>query len=119
MVAASLKYADWERERELVVQAGPVILGRPGATSRFPGDPEASRRAPLPPPASSDPVKPPAEPVSDGEIITEVALRESQVTLPVSGYLYFAWKGKPQKLRSVELLFEPRPESDPVTLRLR
>jgi hypothetical protein len=64
-------------------------------------------------------VKPPAEPVSDGEIITEVALRESQVTLPVSGYLYFAWKGKPQKLRSVELLFEPRPESDPVTLRLR
>jgi hypothetical protein len=119
MVAASLKYADWEQRPSLVGQAGPVIIGRPPATSRFPGDPTPNPRTPLPPPASGAPATNANESVSDGEIITELGLRESPVTLPVSGYLYFAWKGKPEKLRTVELLFEARPESEPVVLRLR
>lgn len=119
MVAASLRYADWEHNRELTVQAGPVILGRTPASGRFPGDPEAASRAPVPSPVPSETVKQRPEAVSDEEIVTEFALREAPVTLPVSGYLYFAWKGKPQKLSKVELLFEPRPESDPVVLRLR
>lgn len=118
MVAASLRYPDWERHRGVVAEAGPVIIGRPPATARFPGDPTPLPRTPLPP-VSGGPASAPAEAVRDEEIITDLALRESRVTLPVSGYLYFAYRGKAEKLRSVELLFEPHPESQPVTLRLR
>jgi hypothetical protein len=120
MVAASLKYADWERRPALIAEAGPVIIGRPPATSRFPGDPTPNPRTPpMPPPASGAPADTPNEPVRDDEIVTDLGLREAPVTLPVSGYLYFAWKGKPEKLRTVELLFEAQPESEPVVLRLR
>src|ERR1700737_1506090 len=42
MVAASLKYPDYERTRpQLVAQAGPVIVGGTQPVGRFPGDPSA------------------------------------------------------------------------------
>jgi hypothetical protein len=118
MVAASLRYPDWERERELTVQAGPMIIGRAPVSSRFPGDPEASRRSP-PPPVHTDKAPVADETVRDEDLIAELALREGPTAHPVSGYLYFAYKGKVEKLRTVELLYEAQPDSNPVVLRLR
>src|SRR6267143_875960 len=44
MVAASIKYPDYERTRlRLVAQAGPVIIGGTQPVGRFPGDPSARR----------------------------------------------------------------------------
>src|SRR5262249_30321850 len=48
MVAASVKYDDWERRPGVEASAGMgntgVIIGRPRQTERFPGDPTSSRR---------------------------------------------------------------------------
>src|ERR1700682_4609450 len=44
MVAASIKYPDYERTRpRLVAEAGPVIIGAPRPVARFPGDPSSRR----------------------------------------------------------------------------
>jgi hypothetical protein len=110
LVAASLKYPDWEYRPHLEARGGTadggVIVGRPTPTERFPGDP-TGRRLPAPPRApDSRPngvekrtLKTPAE------VAVERALPEGDRVLPVSGYLYFPYKGKPKSLKSVELVF--------------
>jgi hypothetical protein len=103
-VAASFKYPDWERTRRLEAQAGPVILGRPVPVERFPGDPTARRRVPPrapEPPDRSGAGKTP-EPTAD-EVVVETGLPEGTQRLPVSGYIYFAHKGK---VKSVELIYD-------------
>ncbi|MBI3280250.1 MAG: hypothetical protein HYZ57_10455 [Acidobacteria bacterium] len=118
MVAASLKYPDWERERGVTVAAGPVIIGRPQIQPRFPGDQRPPQtRMPAPPRAPSDAGAPAAEPVDFDELIARAALPEGRVTMPVSGFLYFAWRGKLSKIKSVDLVIEDEPQ--PIVLRLR
>lgn len=118
MVAASVKYPDWSNRREVVAQAGPVIIGPPVPTERFPGD----RRAPVPrrPPAPQDDGSSgiEREEVSPSEVIEATALDEGPVRAARSGYLFFPYTGKLTKIKSVELVY--RPESgEPLTLRLR
>ena len=113
MVAASIKYPDWEVRPSLEATAGvggtDVILGRPRTTSRFPGDPvpDQSRlpRQPRVPDQTntSGQEKPPAEPVEVS--IARSALPEGPTHGPVSGYLFFAFKGKTKSIRSLELLY--------------
>jgi hypothetical protein len=113
-VAASLKYPDWERRGTLEVTGGVgdtgVILGRPERVERFPGDPRPGQtRLPAPPkaPAPQDPSGLEKEPpVSADEGVVEAALPEGQAAGPVSGYLYFAYKGKLKSIRAIELLYE-------------
>jgi hypothetical protein len=112
-VAASLKYPDWERRRTVEVSGGVgdtgVVLGRPETVERFPGDPRPRQtRLPAPPKVSApqDPSgldKP--EPVRAEEAVVEVALPEGKAAGPVSGYLYFAHKGKLKSIRTLELLY--------------
>lgn len=111
LVAAAVKYPDWERRPELVVggnlgDAGVVIGGRQ-PVERFPGDPRA-RTSRLPAPQTSpeqiagldkEPQIPPEQ------LVVETALPEGVITAPVAGYLYFAYKGKPGKIRSLELIY--------------
>lgn len=114
IVAASLKYSDWERSPTVLGSArsgdAAVILGRPGRTERFPGDPRPRQdRLPAPPraPQPEDPsgsVRPPAKAAHEAAV--EYALPEGPAEGPVSGYLYFAWKGNPKGIKSAELLFE-------------
>ena len=113
MVAASLKYPDWEYRPHLEAAGGAgdtgVILGRPTPTERFPGDPTTTqRRLPNPPrtPQSTpsgvqtEPAKTPAE------VVVDRALPEGDRVLPVSGYVYFPFKGKPKSLKSVDLIYQ-------------
>lgn len=124
MVAASIKYPDWEQQRTFTVGAGMgnagVILGQPPATERFPGDRRpAESRLPQPPRApdqDSTGIDKHPEPTTD-EIVQRAALAEGPVKLPVAGLVYFPFKGKLSKLKSVELIYEgPTPAA---VLRLR
>lgn len=110
-VAASLKYPDWQQPRNLEVGAGTgsggVILGRPPAVERFPGDPSGRSRLPAPPraPETDHGVEAPP-PLRADEVVVECGLPEGPASGPVAGYLYFPYKGKTKELRSVELVYE-------------
>ena len=114
VVAASLSHPDWQAHRGLEGSAGMgnagVILGRPQSTGRFPGDPQpGGERLPQPPraPDAEDPSGQEKRPhVPPGELAVAVALPQGRVKGPVSGYLYFAYKGKVGKIKSLELLYE-------------
>lgn len=111
MVAASLKYPDWERRTELVLGGGVgdtgVVFGRRDPVERFPGDPRPRQsRLPTPPrvptaapEAEKEPTPPPEE------LVIQAALPEGEIRGPVAGYLYFAYKEKPRKIRKLELLY--------------
>ncbi len=126
MVAASIKYPDWEvrptLEADVGVGGADVILGRPPVTSRFPGDPlPGQSRLPRQPrvPDQTSPAgegKPAAEPVDVS--VARSALPEGVAHGPVSGYLFFAFKGKTKSIRSLELVYSSPDGSREATLRL-
>jgi hypothetical protein len=111
VVAGSLKYGDWSRPR-LEAGAGVgnagVVLGRPVPVERFPGDPTV-RRLPAPPVPSQSPSAPGVEreqaaPVE--EQIERAALAEGVQKLPLSGLLFFPYRGKPGSVKRLELEYE-------------
>ena len=114
MVAASIKYADWEMRRGVEMSAGvgdaDVVLGRPRPTERFPGDPRPGQeRLPQPPQAPEQENRSGMEKqakVKPEDAVVAAALPEGTVRGPVSGYLYFAYKGKAGKIKSLELLYD-------------
>jgi hypothetical protein len=125
MVAASLKYPDWERRRVMEARGGvgdtEVIVGRPPVTGRFPGDPTPSQtRLPRPPQAPPQEDRSGAEPetaASPAEVAVEMALPEGSKQLPVAGYLYFPYKGSPRKIKTVDLLYQGPEGSAAVKLK--
>lgn len=121
MVAASLKYPDYERTRpRLVAQAGPVIIGGSQPVARFPGDPSARR----PPPVAQAPDAPDrgatekeAElPIE--EQVARAALADEHTTRPRRGVLFFPYQGKTKSIRSLELVYEPGEGAAPVKIHL-
>jgi hypothetical protein len=122
MVAASLKYDDWTERPRLEAAAGAgngaVIIGRPQRDPRFPGDPTARR---LPPPPKVDPNIGRGAQQREPELAHETALAlafpEKKLSGPERGYLYFAYGGKTQSLKKVELVYHG-PEGQ-ATLPLR
>ena len=115
MVAASLKYPDWNGQRGVVAAAGPIIFGQPGPTPRFPGD---NRRTPMPRTGQVD--QPAEEPGEDiGLVLERVSLPEGPRKQPVSGLVFFPWRGNLKKIKSVELLYTPDEKSAPTVLKLR
>ncbi|MBL8176313.1 MAG: hypothetical protein JNK48_16680 [Bryobacterales bacterium] len=114
MVAASLKYDDWEMRPNLEASGGAgntgVILGRPRQSERFPGDPSARNRLPKPPTAPvpedrSGLERDRAPKTKPDEIVVSAAIEEGPVSKPRRGYLYFAQKGKAESFKKVELLY--------------
>lgn len=118
-VGASMKYPDWQSRPNLTAEAGPVILGRPQTTERFPGD----RRPPMetgprrPQVDTGAAAGPQQEVLSAPELAVAAALPEGRTAKPVSGFLYFAHRGKIKSIRTLELLYQG--ESGPVSLHLR
>jgi hypothetical protein len=110
-VAASLKYPDWTSGPSATVRGDVgntgVILGRPAPTERFPGDP-SGRRLPNPPrapDAENRSGQDAAPAVTAPEAVLSSALPEGPTRFPVSGCLYFAFKGKLKSIKSLELLY--------------
>lgn len=125
MVAASLKYPDWERRPEMNAQASDgeraVILGRRQPVERFPGDPRPTQdRLPAPPRVPepenrSGQEQQPAMP--DHELIADTGLPQRTLTAAAGGYLYFPRRGDFKSIRSLELRYESA--AGKVVLKLR
>lgn len=108
-VAASLKYSDWEGSRGLQtdVGLGPVTIGRPTTAGRFPGDNrEPQPRTPVPVPDQNPAGLEKEASLTAEEAVVDAALPEGRATGPVSGHLYFPYRGKTKSLKSLELIFQ-------------
>ncbi|HVX65812.1 MAG TPA: hypothetical protein VHA11_04375 [Bryobacteraceae bacterium] len=105
MVAYVVEQGDWRRPTGLQAAAGPVVLGAPERVPRFPGDPTAPqpRTQPVPPQAPGGIERPAAATASDA--IREAALPEGPAKGPVSGFLFFPYKGKLKSIESAQLVF--------------
>jgi hypothetical protein len=115
MVAASLKYANWENQRQITAtgsigNAG-VILGR-DTSSRFPGD----RRAPQPPPGTPVQVETAPE-TAPWDWVAKLAWEDGPVKGPSGGLLYFPYQGNLAKLKTIELIYTNPAGLTTLTLR--
>jgi hypothetical protein len=108
IVANALKYPDPNTSTGLhpTAQLGPVVLGQPRPVERFPGDPNAQTGRPPPRAPEDNPSgldkQPPVKPE---ELVVEAALPEGEHHGPTSGFLYFPYRGKVSRIRSLELVF--------------
>jgi len=106
LVAAYIEHPEW---RDLPQARGSVgmgdktvIFGPPPVQQPFP----VPNAPPLPPRIPhGDPNVPAADRDRPGELVVETALPPGEHRGPVSGYLYFAYKGKVKSIRSVDLLY--------------
>jgi len=105
IVANALKYPDPNTSHGLqpTAQLGPIVLGQPQPTERFPGDPNRPplSRAPDDNPTGAD--KEP--PLKAEELVVQAALPEGERHGPTSGFLYFPYRGNIHRIRSLELVF--------------
>ncbi len=108
MVAAALKYPDWEQRPNMTAQAGPLIFGAPPSVGRFPGDQRQTR--PLPAPRVPDQTgagNVEAErdlPIE--EAIAKAALPEGVLAQQVKGCLFFRFEGKLKSIKSLDLMYD-------------
>jgi hypothetical protein len=119
MVAASLKYPDWEQHPNLTAQAGPLVFGAPPAAGRFPGDPTQPR--PLPTPRVPDQTGAEIEPQRDlpvEEAIAKAALPEGPFAQPVKGCVFFRFEGKLKSIKSLDLMYDPGDAAAPAKITL-
>ena len=108
MAAAAIQYPDWDKDRGVEATAGPVTVGRPRPQARFPDDPHTRN------------VQGPdglAEGKSLQEAMTGAAWSDGDVVAERSGLLFFPWKGKVAKIRTLELLWQGEGEERVVKLR--
>jgi hypothetical protein len=108
VVAAALQHPDWQQQGPHVEAGGGVgntgvILGRP-TSSRLPGE-QPPQRLPHPTdPGNRDGID--AGPrVTAQELVVQTALPEDPHRGPISGYIYFPYKGKPSAIKSLDLNF--------------
>ncbi|MGE5488643.1 MAG: hypothetical protein ACM3ZB_12585 [bacterium] len=105
--AAVLKYPDWSMQPGLEVAAGSgdrgVILRRRRPVERFPGDRRPGETR-VPGTVSVDRAEDGEMPPE--EMVTHAALPEGPTRGPVSGFLYFYYKGKLKKIKALELLYD-------------
>jgi hypothetical protein len=110
MVVTALQHPDWQSGPRLEGGGGlgntGVILGRPAPTQVPGGQQPPQRRIPgAPPPDNPGGIEP--EPrVSAPELLVKTALPEGPHRGPVSGFLYFPYRGKTTSIKSLELLYE-------------
>jgi len=118
-VAASLKYPDWEQHPTSQVSGGVgnagVTIGPP-TVARFPGDPNASHPLPRGPSQEDRNGVERIDPESADDVIARTALLEGKIDHPISGFLYFPYKGKIKSLKSIDLIYQSK--NGPVTLKL-
>jgi hypothetical protein len=107
MVVADMKRPAWRQGPHLEAGAGMgntgVVLGRP-APAQLPGGPPATGPTPPRAPDSTPGGIERPEPEKAEDVLLRTALPQGDFEGAVSGYLYFPYKGKSTKVRSVDLL---------------
>jgi hypothetical protein len=119
-VAVSQRMRPWGQRRGVVVGAGPVIIGAPDRTPRFPGDREAQPRLPNPPRAPEPDHQTNVEreaPPDFADLVNREALPDGTAGKPVRGYLYFPYSGKLTKLRKIDLIVVDEKNRGSVTIK--
>jgi len=114
MVAASLKHPEWEQPSGPTVavggtigNAGVVLGGPPRNPNPFPGsDPPGGQRRPTVGAPKDNPGGIEKEPVKAEVLVVETAFPEGSHHAPVSGFLFFPYRGKISSIKSLELLYE-------------
>ena len=113
MVAASLQHPEWEQPRPNgevdagAGNAGVVIGGPPRNSNPFPGsNPPGSQPAPRVPAPRDNPSGVEKEPVKAEVVAVETALVEGPHHAAFSGFLYFAYRGKPSSVKTLELVYQ-------------
>lgn len=113
MVATSIKYPDSEGPQFTAtggINDAGVIAGAP--SRRYPPGVDPRRRPPgqprAPQPEDRSGVLKPAE--SLDEQIRNASLIEGETALPTAGLLFFRYPGKLTKIKSLELMYQPRPD---------
>jgi len=117
MVASTLQHPEWQTGPRLEAGGGlgntGVILGRPAPTQVPGGQPPPQSRVPrVPSPDNPSGIEPERR-VTAPELLVQTALPEGPHRGPVSGFLYFPYRGKTASIKSLELLYED------VVLKLR
>ena len=118
MVAAALKYPDWEQRPQMTAQAGPLIYGAP-QVGRFPGDPTQTHPLPRPAPGQADSGNTEQQtelPIE--EAISHAALPEGVIAEHVKGCLFFRFDGKLKSIKSLDLIYDAGGSLPPATIRL-
>ncbi len=107
MVVEEMKRPGWRQGPHLEGGGGMgntgVILGRPTPTQGPGGPPATGPRPPRAPDSTPGGIDRP-EPEKAEDVLVRTALPEGEFEGPVSGYLYFPYRGKSTKVKSVELL---------------
>ncbi len=123
-VSTMMKYPEWQDRPTLTATAsagdGQVTMGRPPQPERFPGDPRA-RGGNGPVPRAPDPQDPEGmkrdqSPTLEA-VVAKCALVEGTPSLPMSGYLFFPYRGKMSKLKTIELIYDGPAGSASLELR--
>ncbi|MGD0364949.1 MAG: hypothetical protein ABSC93_29065 [Bryobacteraceae bacterium] len=103
-VAESLKYPEQSSGPHAVAGLGPLVLGQPRQTERFPGDPNA-RTGPAPGGTDDNPTGADKDPpVKAEDLVVQAALPDGEHHGPSSGFLYFHYRGKVKGIHSLELV---------------
>jgi hypothetical protein len=125
MVAYSMKFPDQSAHPGLEAAGGVggvlVGVGPPQTGPRFPTDPTgAPYPNQLPPraPGTTDPNVPQSARATLEEVLQQTALEDGEKTAAIAGYLFFAFSGNVNKLKSVELLYDSGADGV-ATLRLK
>jgi hypothetical protein len=106
IVANSLKFPDRSTGLQSVASLGPIVLGQPTPVERFPGDPNAQTgRLPPGPPEDNLSGQDKEPLVTAEELVVQAALPAGERRAPTSGFLYFPYRGKVGRIRSLELIF--------------
>jgi hypothetical protein len=110
MVASSLQHPDWQTGPRFEAGGGlgntGVILGRPAPTQVPGGQQPPQTRVPRAPGQDNPGGIEPERRVTAPELVVQTALPEGPHRGPVSGFLYFPYRGKTTSIKSLELLYE-------------
>jgi hypothetical protein len=120
-VAAAFRHPEDSRRPRLEAEAGAgdagVILGRPRASERFPGDP-TPRQGRLPdPPRTTRTDAPAPAPVRGEDVAVNDSLPEGECKFAKRGFVYFPYKGKTTSIKTVELVYQGPAGSASLKLR--
>jgi hypothetical protein len=103
MVAASLKYADWDGPRGLQAEGGigPIVVRPRTPAPRYPGGPP--QQPPRRPGVQGEDQPDPQE--RDAQAVVELAFPEGETRQPAAGYLYFRWGKRLKDIKTLTLDF--------------
>ncbi len=118
MVAAALKYPDWEPRPNLTAQAGPVVYGAPPLVGRFPGDPRDRSTQPRGPGPQVQLGPEREQQDSIDMAIVKAALPEGPTGKTVKGCVFFRFEGNAKSIRTLELTYDCGSGAPPAKIKL-